>query len=59
MVVFDFAPMYGQAMNEIAKWIEQGKLIHREDVYNGIENFRDTFLRLFSGDKKGKLVLKI
>ena len=59
MVVFDFAPMYGQAMNEIAKWIEQGKLIHREDVYNGIENFRDTFLRLFSGDKKGKLILKI
>lgn len=46
-------------MRDIAKWIEQGKLIHREDVYNGIENFRDTFLRLFSGDKKGKLILKI
>ena len=59
MVVFDFAPMYSQAMRDIAKWIEQGKLIHREDVYNGIENFRDTFLRLFSGDKKGKLILKI
>ena len=59
MVVFDFAPMYGKAMSDIAKWIDQGKLNHREDIYDGIENFRETFLRLFSGDKKGKLILKI
>jgi NADPH-dependent curcumin reductase CurA len=59
MVVFDFAPMYGKAMSDIAKWIEQGKLNHREDIYDGIENFRETFLRLFSGDKNGKLILKI
>ena len=59
MVVFDFAPMYGNAMSDIAKWIDQGKLNHREDIYDGIENFRETFLRLFSGDKKGKLILKI
>ena len=59
MVVFDYAPMYGKAMSDIAKWIKQGKLNHREDIYDGIENFRETFLRLFSGDKKGKLILKI
>jgi len=31
----------------------------KEDVYEGIENFHETFLRLFSGDKMGKLVLKV
>ena len=59
MVVFDYAPMYGKAMSEIAKWIEEKKIFHKEDVYDGIENFRETFLRLFSGEKMGKLILKI
>ena len=38
---------------------KEGKLIHKEDIYHGIENFRETFLRLFSGEKMGKLILKI
>jgi len=40
-------------------WMAQGKLKSREDIYEGIENFRDTFLRLFTGEKMGKLVLKV
>ena len=31
----------------------------KEHICEGIENFYDTFLRLFSGEKLGKLVLKI
>jgi NADPH-dependent curcumin reductase CurA len=31
----------------------------REDVYEGIENFPQTYNRLFSGEKLGKLVLKV
>jgi len=59
MVVLDYAQDYGHAMREMAGWMQEGKLKSREDVYEGIENFRDTFLRLFSGDKNGKLVLKV
>ena len=35
------------------------KILSKEDVHEGIENFRDTFLRLFNGEKMGKLVLKV
>ena len=59
MVVLDYAPKYLEAMKQMAVWILEGKLFYKEDVYNGIENFRETFLRLFSGDKMGKLILKI
>ena len=59
MVVFDFAPKYSIAMIEMVGWIKEGKLIHKEDIHYGIENFRETFLRLFSGEKMGKLILKI
>ncbi|MBW1296140.1 NADP-dependent oxidoreductase [Aquimarina litoralis] len=59
MVVMDYAKDYGKAAKEMGGWLAQGKLKSKEDVYEGIENFHDTFLRLFSGEKMGKLVLKV
>lgn len=58
-VVFDFAKRYGEAAQEMSGWMKEGKLHSKEDVYQGIENFHETFLRLFSGDKLGKLVLQV
>jgi len=59
MVVMDYAKDYGKAAKEMGGWMMQGKLKSREDIYEGIENFHDTFQRLFTGDKLGKLVLKV
>ena len=59
MVVFDYAKDYQKAAMQMGQWMLQGKLKSKEDVYEGIENFHDTFLRLFSGEKLGKLVLKV
>nr|WP_247672726.1 NADP-dependent oxidoreductase [Aquimarina sp. MMG016] len=59
MVVMDYAKDYGKAAMEMGGWIATGKLKTKEDIYEGIENFHETFLRLFSGDKMGKLVLKV
>ena len=59
MVVMDYAKDYRTAAMEMGMWIMQGKLKSKEDIYDGIENFHETFLRLFSGDKMGKLILKV
>lgn len=59
MVVMDYVKDWGKAGMEMGMWMAQGKLRSREDVYEGIDNFYDTFSRLFSGEKKGKLVLKV
>ncbi len=59
MVVFDHAKDYAQASIQLGQWINQGKLKSKEDIYDGIENFYETFLKLFSGEKLGKLVLKV
>ena len=59
MVVLDYASGYREAGLQMGQWMMEGKLKTREDIYEGIENFYDTFTRLFSGDKKGKLLLKI
>lgn len=59
MVVFDWADRYQEGARQMGQWMTQGKLKTREDVYEGIENFPETYNRLFSGDKNGKLVLKV
>lgn len=59
MVVFDYADRYKEGAQILGGWLAQGKLKSREDVYEGIEKFPETFNRLFTGDKMGKLVLKV
>lgn len=59
MVVFDYAERYQEAFENMTKWLNEGKLQSNEDVYEGIDNFHETFSRLFSGKKLGKLVLKV
>ncbi len=59
MVVFDYATRYQEAGMQMARWMAEGNLKSDEAIYEGIENFYDTFKRLFSGDKRGKLVLKV
>jgi len=59
MVVFDHAKDYGTAAQQLGQWMLEGKLKSKEDIYEGIENFHETFLKLFSGEKMGKLVMKV
>ncbi len=59
MVVMDYANDYKKAAQEMGMWIAQGKLRSKEAVFEGIENFQETYARLFNGNKKGKLVLKV
>ncbi|WP_018981561.1 NADP-dependent oxidoreductase [Salinimonas chungwhensis] len=59
IVVFDNAKNYGQAAQEMAGWIQQGKLKAKEHVVTGIDTFPDTLMMLFKGENFGKLVLKV
>lgn len=59
MVVTDYVKDWAKAGQQMGMWMAQGKLKSREDVYEGIENFHETFKRLFTGEKRGKLVLKV
>jgi NADPH-dependent curcumin reductase CurA len=59
MIVFDWASRYGEGAKAMGTWMAQGKLKSKEAVFEGIANFPETFERLFSGEKLGKLVLKV
>jgi NADPH-dependent curcumin reductase CurA len=58
-VIFDYAARYAEGLREMEGWFAAGKLVSREDIAEGLENFPDTLLRLFAGENTGKLVLEV
>jgi NADPH-dependent curcumin reductase CurA len=59
-VVFDYADRYAQAAREIAQWLNEGKLVAREEVVTGgVAAFPDALGRLFAGVNTGKLILAL
>ena len=58
-VVFDYAKRYPDGMTDMAGWLRDGKLKSKEDVVEGLDNFPETLLKLFTGQNFGKLVLKV
>jgi NADPH-dependent curcumin reductase CurA len=60
MVVFDYAAGFAQAASEIAAWMQEGRLISREDIVDGgVDAFPTALLKLFAGENIGKLVLRV
>ena len=59
LLVTDYAKSFGKAAKQMSIWLQEGKLKSREDIYEGIENFQETYNRLFTGEKNGKLILKV
>jgi NADPH-dependent curcumin reductase CurA len=58
-IVIDYAARFGEAVRELSGWVASGKIAHKEDVQQGIENAPRTFLRLFRGENTGKQLLKL
>jgi NADPH-dependent curcumin reductase len=59
MVVFDYAERFPQAAAELAGYLREGRMKSREDVCDGLQNFPEALLKLFSGENFGKLVLRV
>lgn len=58
-IVLDYAKRYQEAAMQMAQWMMAGKLKEQHQIEEGIENFLPTFMKLFSGEKRGKLILKV
>jgi hypothetical protein len=53
MVVFDYAPKYEKAIDQISGWIQEGKILINEDIYEGIDNFRSVFFKIIYRQQDG------
>jgi NADPH-dependent curcumin reductase CurA len=55
----DHWDQYAAAAAQLARWVADGKLVHRAHVLDGLERAPEALVRLFSGDHLGKLVVKV
>ncbi len=58
-VVIDYMPRAAEAIEALSGWLREGKLRDRVDVQHGLENAPAVVARLFTGENRGKQLLKI
>jgi len=59
MLVTDYLPRYPEVMREMAGWIRAGQLKSREHIVDGLENFPEVLVMLFTGENFGKLEIRV
>ena len=58
-LIRDYAPRFAEGGVEMAGWIDEGKIKFDEHIEHGVENAYESFMLLFSGGNKGKLILDV
>lgn len=58
-IVSDHMELYPEFIEQMSKWISEGKLKWRETIIEGIENAPTAFIGLFKGDNIGKMLVKL
>jgi NADPH-dependent curcumin reductase CurA len=58
-LLLTYAQRMGEAVDQLRKWVAEGKLRYQVDVVQGFENAPDTLRRLFEGRNFGKQLLKL
>jgi leukotriene B4 12-hydroxydehydrogenase/15-oxo-prostaglandin 13-reductase len=57
-IVSRFVSRWGEGIAQMAQWLREGKLKHREEVVEGFENTARAFIGLLQGDNTGKMLVK-
>lgn len=50
---------FGEAFADLRQWVQQGMLIHRETVFEGLESCVDALNGLFTGANIGKMLVAV
>ena len=58
-IVIDYVARFAEAAEELTAWVQNGELVYQVDVQEGFEKIPDTLNRLFTGQNRGKQLLRI
>lgn len=48
-----------EGINQLKKWIDEGKINYRETVTNGFENMPQALIEMLHGKNFGKAIVKV
>jgi len=58
-IVLDYLKRSGEAIQDLATWLMEGKLTYKVDVMEGLESAPEALMRLFSGANAGKMMVRL
>jgi NADPH-dependent curcumin reductase CurA len=58
-IIFNYAEKYPESIEQLSKWLAEGKLTYTETIVEGFDNIPQAFLDLFEGKNSGKMLVKI
>lgn len=58
-LVNQFEESFPSARHQMARWLDEGVLTHRETVTDGLENAPKAFIDLFTGQNIGKQIVRV
>jgi NADPH-dependent curcumin reductase CurA len=58
-IVLDYVDRYPEAREQLMQWVDEGKILVKEHILEGIEQCPEALAGLFSGQNFGKQLVKI
>lgn len=58
-IVTRFAPRFREGFEQMAAWLQQGKLKYQEYIVEGFENIPKAFIGMLQGKNTGKMLVKL
>lgn len=58
-IIFNYQADFAEAIKSIAQWIQAGKIKYTETILEGMDQLPNAFIGLFSGNNKGKMLVKV
>ncbi len=58
-IISQFMNRFPEGVAQIAQWIKEGKLKHREQIVEGFENAPRALIGVLQGDNTGKMLVKL
>ncbi|WP_031427607.1 NADP-dependent oxidoreductase [Flavimarina sp. Hel_I_48] len=57
--VGDFQSEFNNGMKQLATWLQEDKIMHKETIVKGFENIPQAFIDLFDGKNSGKMIVEV
>jgi len=58
-IVVDFASQFGDFLRDVGGWLREGRIKHREDITDGLENAPRELIGLLKGENFGKKIIRV
>ncbi len=59
ILLFDYQDRFAEARNQLAAWLKDGSLSYREDILDGLDQAPGAIAKLYAGENRGKLLIKV